>query len=168
MEMGGGKSHIGDGALQKISELGLLFLGEVFNHLTFRLLDDLIDGFITFDTLGKHVDPFTAAVLFVGTEFDEALLLQPGQKSGNGGVGQLEYFFNIPGAGCLLAVGKITHDTSLGRGQVHFLQRPGDGLGRAGMENAEQGAIMCLQRNHLQYVSQATYILTYAVDLSRA
>ena len=75
-------------------------------------------------------------------------------------MGQAEYFFDVPGTRGLLAMGQITHDSSLGRRQIHLLQGSGDGLGGAGMEHTEQGTVIGLQRNHLQYVSQATFILT--------
>lgn len=148
--MGGFETHVGEGTLQKCRKLFLFRWGKTLHQLAFRSQNGLMDGCIAFDSLGEHVDPFAAPVLFIGTEFYEAFLLQSGQKSRNGGMAEMEHFFDIPGAGRSFAMGQVAHDMALCRGQIHFFQFVGDGLCGTGMEHAKQGAIVFLQRDHLQ------------------
>ena len=58
----------------------------------------------------------------------QALLFQPGKKSGDGGMAQVEFRLNIPGTGRILPMGKIAQNMSLRCRQIHLRQRMGDGL----------------------------------------
>ena len=101
-------------------------------------------------SFGQNINPFAAAVCFIGAKDNEFLLFQTGQKPGNGGVAQPEGFLDIPGAGRGFAVGKVAHDVALGCGKLHGCQRVGHGLVSAAVEDTEQMTVMYGQEDHLQ------------------
>jgi len=149
MGMGCAAAQIGNGAVQQGGKLLLFFRGEALHDSVFRCADDLVHGVVTFLPFGKDVDPFAPAVVGIGTELDEALLLQTGEKSGYSGMAQVEDFFHIPRTWWLRLSGQISHNVSLSGSQFHIFQRPGHDLVDTPMEDPQQIAVVDLQSDHL-------------------
>ena len=79
-------AHVGDGPVEKGFEEGFLLFCEAADQLIFDVHHGLMHTVVALSALGQNIDPFAAAVLFVGTHFHEAFFLQTGKQAGNGGV----------------------------------------------------------------------------------
>ena len=149
--LAGSFAHVGDGTVQELGELLLFLRGEVPNQLFLHGKDGTVHGLLEFPALGKDVNAFAAAIVFVGTQGNEVLLFQAGQKTRYGGMTQLEGFLNIPGAGWVLPQCQIAHDMPLGGSQLHGCQGIGNGPVGAGVQNPKQMTEGGIQDDHLQY-----------------
>ena len=114
--MYGVAAHIGDSPLKKNSKLFFFFGGKVLDQLLFNMHDGLMHGMMTFQTFALDVDSFVPAVIGIRPEPNKPFLFQPGQKTGNGWVTQMEGFFDIPGTGRFCLLGQKTHHMALGSG----------------------------------------------------
>ena len=71
---------------------------------------------------------------------------------------ELKLLLNVSGTRWGFPHGKITHETSLSGGQLHFSQRLSDYLIGAGMEHPNQMPVMMSRQNvHLLKVLLATH-----------
>ena len=157
--MTGTSAHVADGPLQQGGKLGLFLRGETGDDARFVFLNGAMHQVMTFPALGQHQNPLEPPVIGIGLQPDEALLLQPGQNSGNGWVGQLEFHFHIPGAGGLGLMHQIGHDAALGSSQFHVFQRIGHSLIGIPLEKAKQISVAIFQKEHLQNKNVARYLL---------
>ena len=121
-------------------------------------MNGLMHQFVTLLSLGEYIDPFAAAVLRICAQFDESFLFQPGQKTGNGGMGQTELRFQIPGTGGLFGMGQVGHNVSLGTGKFHGFQGGVHGMMGTPVQDPNQKSVMGFQQNHL-LINVACYIL---------
>ena len=121
-------AHVGDGPLQKICKKFFFIRREAPDQLMFNICNGLVHGLVALLPLGLDVDPLAAPVIRICLKLDKSLLLQPGKKTRDSGVTQMEGFFQIPGTGRLRLPGKKTHDVSLGCSEVHFFKSRGHGL----------------------------------------
>lgn len=127
----------------------MFFLCKILHQPGFDVQDGLVHGLMAFQTFGQNVDPFAAAVIEICPELDKALLFQPGQKTGNGGMAHMEGFLNIPGAGGLFLTGQKTHNVTLGSGEVHVIKGCSHSLIGTPVQDPGQMAVMELQNDHL-------------------
>ena len=142
-------AHVGNCAIEKGIELLFFLLGKILNHLGFRVQNGLADAFRKGFALGQKVNPLAPTVCFIGAELDELFLLQAGEKTGDRGMGQVEFFFDVPRTGGTLPVGDISQDWPLGGGQVEVHQSLGHALVGAPVKNPDVMAEMFAQGNHL-------------------
>ena len=152
-------AHIGDCAAQQGKKLFFFRFREAPDHLGFRFPDGAVDPFGKFPALGQKMDPLAPAVRFIGAEFDEILLFQPGQQAGDRGVAQVEFLFNVPGTGGTFPVGDEAQDGALGGGQVVVHQRLGHPLVGAPVKDPDVVSEMFVQEDHLPIKNVASYIL---------
>lgn len=148
MMAAGGAAHVGNGAFEKIVKKCLFLLREALKHSRFGSTDGLMDPVVALPAFFQNEDPLAAAVFFVGADFDEAFFLQPGQKTGDGGMAQVEFRLNIPGAGRCFPVGEEAENGPLGGCQIHLRQRAGNGLIRAPVKHPNVMTKLW-QREHL-------------------
>ena len=131
------------------------------HHLGFCFPDGVVDLRDELPAPWQKMDPFAPAVGFVGTKADEIFLLQPGQQTGNRGVAQVEFFFNVPGAGGCFPVGDVAQNRALRCGQFHICQSMGHPLVGTPVKDPDIVAEVSFQKNHLQNKNVASYILYY-------
>lgn len=67
----------------------------------------------------------------------------------------MEGFFDILGAGGAFPMGKKAHNVALGGSQIHFFQRPGDGLIGTPVQDPGLVSIMSFQSDHLLKLGSA-------------
>ena len=161
MEAAGIAAHINDCAVEKGVELFFFCVCEIPDHLGFRFPDGVVDLRDELPAPWQKMDPFAPAVGFVGAKSDEIFLLQPGQQAGNRGVAQVEFFFDVPGAGRTFPVGDVAQNGTLGGGQIEVHQSLGHALVGTPVKNPDIVAEVSIQKNHLQNKNVASYILYY-------
>ena len=160
--MCGAAAHVGDGPLQKIGKKFFFIRCKIPDQLLLNVCNGLVHGLMALMALWLDVDPFAAPIVGIGPELDKPLLLQPGEKSGNGGMAQVEGFFQIPGTGRLFLPGKKSHDMSLGSGELHFFQRRRHGLVGTPMQDTGIMTVILLQNDHLLKCSKLRNYITTA------
>ena len=72
---------------------------------------------------------------------------------------QLEFRFDIPGAGGLLLVGQVAHDVALGGGKLHLFQSAGHGLVGTPVQDPQHMSVVVVQKDHLPIKNVARYLL---------
>ena len=140
--LSGARFQIPDCAVQKQNKLRFFLRGKTGDDPCFTVIDGFAHGFIAGGTLRKNVNPLAPPVGLVRAEFNEALFLQTGKQTRNGGMTQMKRLLNVPGTGRLDAVSQITHDVPLRAGQFHGGQRVGNCLIGLTVQNPNQMTIM--------------------------
>ena len=125
----------------------LFFRGKVLNDLMFNPVNGQDNLLMALQTLWQKNNPFTAVIGRVRLECEKSFFFQPAQNTGHGGVAEVEGIFDVPAAGRLGLTSQISHNPSLGRGQIHLRQGFRHDLIRAAMEHPEPMPVMFVHRN---------------------